>query len=59
VAATAVEDLLREYAPQVLGVLAQRHGQFDLCEDAVQEALAAAVGRWPRTGVPDNPGPGC
>ena len=38
-----VEDLLRELAPQVLGVLVRRHGQFDACEDAVQEALLAAA----------------
>jgi DNA-directed RNA polymerase specialized sigma24 family protein len=34
-----IGDLLRELAPQVLGVLVRRHGQFDACEDAVQEAL--------------------
>ena len=54
-APTRVEDLLRECAPQVLGVLARRHGQFDLCEDAVQEALTAAVVQWPQTGVPEQP----
>jgi len=50
-----VEGLLRELAPQVLGFLARRHGQFDLCEDAVQEALLAAATRWPTDGVPANP----
>ena len=50
-----VEDLLRELAPQVLGALVRRHGQFDPCEDAVQEALLAAAQQWPETGVPDNP----
>ncbi len=50
-----VEDLLRELAPQVLGVLVRRHGQFDSCEDAVQEALLAAVVQWPRDGVPKQP----
>jgi RNA polymerase sigma factor (sigma-70 family) len=48
-------DLLRRLAPQVLGVLVRRHGQFDTCEDAVQEALLAAAAQWPREGVPDNP----
>jgi RNA polymerase sigma factor (sigma-70 family) len=33
----------------------RRHGQFDACEDAVQEALLAAALQWPKTGVPDNP----
>jgi len=51
----AVEDLLREAAPQVLGMLVQRHGQFDACEDAVQEALLAAAVQWPVEGVPESP----
>ncbi|MET8758493.1 DUF6596 domain-containing protein [Lentzea sp. NPDC004782] len=50
-----IEDLLRDLAPQVLGVLVRRHGQFDVCEDAVQEALLAAAQQWPAEGVPDNP----
>ena len=50
-----VEDLLRRLAPQVLGVLVRRHGRFDACEDAVQEALLAAALQWPDEGVPDNP----
>jgi RNA polymerase sigma factor (sigma-70 family) len=50
-----VEDLLRRLAPQVLGVLVRRHGRFDACEDAVQEALLAASVQWPSGGVPDNP----
>ena len=49
------EDLLRELAPQVLGVLVRRHGQFEECEDAVQEAVLAAAVSWPADGVPDNP----
>jgi predicted RNA polymerase sigma factor len=50
-----VEDLLRELAPQVLGVLARRTGDFDAAEDAVQEALLAAALHWPRDGVPGEP----
>ena len=50
-----IEDLLRELAPQVLGALVRRHGQFDTCEDAVQEALLAASQQWAEKGVPDNP----
>src|SRR5882724_9606029 len=49
------EDLLRRLAPQVLGMLVRRHGQFDLCEDAVQEALLAASEQWPVEGMPDSP----
>ncbi|HSE09538.1 MAG TPA: DUF6596 domain-containing protein [Nocardioidaceae bacterium] len=50
-----VEDLLRELAPQVVGVLARRYGDFDAAEDATQEALLAAAEHWPRDGVPANP----
>lgn len=50
-----IEDLLRELAPQVLAALIRRHGQFDACEDAVQEALLAAVLQWPAQGVPERP----
>jgi RNA polymerase sigma factor (sigma-70 family) len=50
-----VEDLLRECAPQVLAALVRRHGQFDACEDAVQEALLAAAMQWPTAGVPGRP----
>jgi RNA polymerase sigma factor (sigma-70 family) len=49
-----IEDLLRELAPQVLGALVRRSGQFDACEDAVQEALLAAARQWPNEGTPDN-----
>jgi RNA polymerase sigma factor (sigma-70 family) len=46
--------VLRALAPQVLGVLVRRWGQFAACEDAVQEALLAAAEQWPRNGPPDN-----
>jgi RNA polymerase sigma factor (sigma-70 family) len=49
------EHLLRPLAPQVLGLLVRRYGSFDACEDAVQEAMLAAVRQWPATGVPENP----
>lgn len=47
--------LLRELTPQVLGLVVRRFRDFDAAEDAVQEASIAAVMRWPRDGVPDNP----
>ncbi|HEY0495502.1 MAG TPA: DUF6596 domain-containing protein [Kutzneria sp.] len=50
-----VEDLLRRLAPQVLGILMRRYGDFDACEDAVQEALVAAAAQWRAAGLPDNP----
>ena len=50
-----VWHLLRELAPQVLGAVARRHGDFAAAEDAVQEALIAAAAQWPAEGVPANP----
>jgi len=52
---TGTEDLLRELTPRVLGALVRRYGHFDLAEDAVQEAMLAAVTQWPDEGVPENP----
>jgi predicted RNA polymerase sigma factor len=49
------ENLLRELAPQVLGAVIRRFGDFSAAEDAVQEALLAAALQWPAEGVPDNP----
>jgi RNA polymerase sigma factor (sigma-70 family) len=42
-------------APQVLGVLARRFGDFDSAEDAVQEALITAAQHWTIDGVPEKP----
>ena len=50
-----VEDLLREFAPRVLGALIRRYGHLDMCEDAVQEALVAAAVQWPAEGTPASP----
>jgi RNA polymerase sigma factor (sigma-70 family) len=52
---TTHEALLRALAPQVLGALVRRYGNFDAAEDAVQEALIAAATQWPAEGVPDHP----
>jgi RNA polymerase sigma factor (sigma-70 family) len=49
------ELLLRELAPQVLGVVIRRFRDFTAAEDAVQEALIAAARQWPEEGLPDNP----
>jgi RNA polymerase sigma factor (sigma-70 family) len=50
-----INGLLRDLAPQVLGVMVRRTRDFADAEDAVQEALLAAAESWPRLGVPDNP----
>ena len=46
---------VRRLAPEVLGALVRRAGNFDECEDAVQEALVAASVQWPVEGRPDTP----
>ena len=52
----ALEQLLRDLAPRVLGALTRRGGDFAAAEDAVQEALLAAATKWPQGGMPANPG---
>jgi RNA polymerase sigma factor (sigma-70 family) len=52
---SSVGHLLRDLAPQVLGAIARRHGDFADAEDAVQEALIAASTQWPAEGIPRNP----
>ena len=54
-ASTNAGHLLRDLAPQVLGVLARRHDDFGAAEDAVQDALIAASEQWPSQGTPANP----
>ena len=51
----STEGLLRALAPQVLGALIRRYGDFGAAEDAVQEALISATATWPSDGEPDNP----
>src|ERR1700742_4107102 len=50
-----VEDLLRRLAPQVLGAVVRRYGNFDLADDATQEAVLAAAVQWPEDGLHGNP----
>jgi RNA polymerase sigma factor (sigma-70 family) len=52
---SAIEPLLRELTPQVVGAVTRRFGDFAAAEDATQEALLAAATQWPRDGLPDNP----
>jgi RNA polymerase sigma factor (sigma-70 family) len=53
--ADALGQLLRGLTPQVLNAIFRKHGDFDLCEDAVQEAMLAAALQWPHEGIPENP----
>ena len=52
----AVEHAFREEQGVVLATLIRQLGDYQLAEDAVQDAFAAAVATWPRDGVPANPG---
>lgn len=52
----AVERTFREERPSVVATLIRHVGNFQLAEDAVQDAFAAAIATWPREGVPSSPG---
>ena len=51
-----IERVFREEYGRVLATLIRLGGDFDLAEDALQEARAAAVEHWPVQGAPANPG---
>src|SRR5581483_9421863 len=50
-----LEDVFRDEWGRVLAALYGFLGDFDLAEEAAQEAFAAAAERWPREGEPDHP----
>lgn len=50
-----VEDVYRRESRRVLATLIRVLGDFDLAEEALQDAFRAAVEQWPRDGVPENP----
>jgi RNA polymerase sigma-70 factor (ECF subfamily) len=53
--ASEIEDVFREQYGRAVSVLVRSFGDIDVAEEAVQEAFAAAVQRWPSTGVPPSP----
>lgn len=53
---TGVEQAFREQWGRVLASLIGFLGDFELAEEAAQEAFAIAAERWPREGAPSNPG---
>ncbi len=53
---SSVATVFREEFGRSVAVLARTLGDLDLAEDAVQDAFATAVERWPRDGAPANPG---
>ncbi len=52
---SAVADVFHEHWGRAVAALVRATGDVDLAEDAVQEAFAIAVERWPRDGVPASP----
>ena len=50
-----IEDAFRDEWGRVLATLIGLFGDFDLAEEAAQDAFAVAAERWPREGVPANP----
>jgi RNA polymerase sigma-70 factor, ECF subfamily len=53
---TAIERAFRDERATVLATLIRQAGDFQVAEDAVQDAFEAAVTAWPRDGIPANPG---
>jgi RNA polymerase sigma factor (sigma-70 family) len=52
----AIEAVWRIEAPKLVAALARLVRDVGLAEELAQDALVAALERWPHTGVPDNPG---
>ena len=50
-----IERVFREEYGRAVAVLARVFGDIDIAEEAVQEAFAAALARWPDTGLPPAP----
>ncbi len=50
-----LDALYREESGRIRATLIRLLGDFDLAEDAVHDAFAAALEKWPKDGVPDNP----
>src|SRR3954453_10019347 len=55
VTADSIDHLFRSESRRVLATLIRLLGDFDLAEEALQDAFTAAVERWPVDGVPANP----
>jgi RNA polymerase sigma-70 factor (ECF subfamily) len=52
---SALDEVWRTDAASMLGVLARRLNDLDRAEEALQDAVALALDRWPAEGIPDNP----
>ncbi len=54
-AASAVERVFREESGRIVATLIRAFGDFDIAEEAMQDAFAEALSHWPTDGVPHNP----
>jgi RNA polymerase sigma-70 factor, ECF subfamily len=54
--ADTIDRIFREQHGRILAALIGQCRDFDLAEDALQDALAVAIDRWPNDGIPSNPG---
>ena len=52
---TEIEKIFRDEAGRALATLIRLVGDFDLAQDALQDAFAVALERWPATELPSNP----
>ena len=53
---SAIETVFRQESGRIIATLIRLSGSFDLAEEAMQDAFAAALVNWPEKGMPDNPG---
>jgi RNA polymerase sigma-70 factor (ECF subfamily) len=53
--AVQIEKVCRRESGRIVASLIRLAGGFDLAEEALQDAFAAALVAWPQTGIPDNP----
>ena len=51
-----IEDVFRREYGRILANLIRRGRDFELAEEALQDAFSAALEKWPTGGIPDNPG---
>jgi RNA polymerase sigma-70 factor, ECF subfamily len=54
-AKAAAEAVFRQQSGRIIATLIRISGSFDLAEEAVQDAFATALARWPADGIPANP----
>src|SRR5215469_6199706 len=51
----AIEFVFRQESGKIIAGLIRVSGSFDLAEEAMQDAFAAALAHWQQAGIPENP----